>query len=60
MYKWALELSYVNAAGDKISSWLPVFDSFADCAKWEVMITDHILQYNHVTEVVSKCVWFAT
>jgi len=57
MYIWFMNFSYTNAAGDKVETHLPAFDSYGQCNDWIDIIYTHILQYNHVTNFVAYCDW---
>lgn len=56
-FKWALTIEYFNSLGDKVTSYLPLFDSYAQCMAWKDIIYLHILQYNNVTDFVYSCDW---
>ena len=51
---FVLVLEYMTAHGDRVESWLPVFDSVSECEWWRVFLTK-MLEDNHATNVVATC-----
>ncbi len=57
MYKWFAEFHYTNYLGDKIETYLPIFNSYNECTDFLDTVYLHVLQYNHVSNFVGYCDW---